>query len=113
MPRPSTGAVVEKTTARGTSYALRFTALGARQYVHLGYDADGWTRAKADDELVVVMAQVRRGTWRPPEPPPIVEVKAEPTFHEFASERHEARRRELAPNTVASREAMLSNHLLP
>lgn len=113
MARQATGAVVEKQTQRGTSYALRFRALGTRQFVHLGYDDEGWTRRRADDELVVVMAQVRRGAWRPPEPPPVVEVKADPTFHEFASEWLAARRGELRPATVAEYTWSLSNHLLP
>jgi integrase len=113
MARHATGAVVEKSTARGTSYALRFRAQGKRQFVHLGYAADGWNRARADDELMLAMAQVRRGTWRPPEPPPIVEVKTDPTFHEFASEWLAARRGELRPATVAEYTWSLSNHLLP
>ena len=43
MARASTGGVVEKTTSRGTSYALRFRALGKRQFVHVGHQADGVT----------------------------------------------------------------------
>src|SRR6218665_993499 len=86
VPRPSTGGVVEKTTARGTSFALRFRALGKRQFAHVGY-ADGWTRKRAEDELQNVLADVRRGIWRPPaEPESAAEPRRIPTFHEFASE---------------------------
>jgi integrase len=113
MARHPTGTVVEKTTTRGTSYAVRFRALGARQFVHLGYEADGWTRAKAEDELVVVMAQVRRGAWRPPEPAPVVEIKPDPTFHEFASEWLTSRKGELRPSSYADYEWQLACHLLP
>ena len=49
MPRRSTGGVVEKTTSRGTSYALRFRALGKRQFVHVGYAAEGWTRRRLEE----------------------------------------------------------------
>jgi hypothetical protein len=51
MPRPPTGAVVEKRTRRGTSYALRFTAYGERRYQTLGTTEEGWNRAHAEDEL--------------------------------------------------------------
>jgi integrase len=113
MARPVTGAVVEKSTTRGTSYALRFRALGARQFQHLGYEADGWTRSRAESELTVVMAQVRLGTWRPPDPAPVVAVKADPTFHEFASEWLHGRSAELAPATVDIYRWQLTHHLLP
>ena len=66
VPKASTGGVVEKTTSRGTSFALRFRALGERQFLHLGYASEGWTRARADEELRNVLADVRRGIWQPP-----------------------------------------------
>ena len=36
MARPATGEVLERSTKRGTVYALRFRALGQRQYLTLG-----------------------------------------------------------------------------
>jgi hypothetical protein len=66
MSKPATGAIVEKRTARGTTYALRFRAYGQRRYVTLGTAAGGWTRTRAEDELQNVLADVRRGIWRPP-----------------------------------------------
>ena len=97
MARASTGGVVEKTTSRGTSYALRFRALGKRQFVHVGHQADGVTRADADRELVYVLEQVRRGLWQPPvEVEPVAAPREIPTFHEFASEWFTAVRLEAA-----------------
>ncbi len=96
MARKATGQVIERDGKRGLSYALRFRAFGKRQFVTLGRVEDGWTLAKAEEELSNVLADVRRGIWRPPEPEPIVEQsRPEPTFHEFASEWLEARRGEI------------------
>ena len=64
MAKPATGAIVEKRTARGTSFALRFRAYGERRYVTLGATEDGWNRASAEEELQNVLADVRRGIWR-------------------------------------------------
>jgi integrase len=114
MARQSTGGVVEKETTRGTSYGVRFRALGKRQFVHLGYADDGWTRAKAEDELAYVLAQVRRGTWQPPTAPAAVELPPDdPTFHVFASEWFESRKGEWARNTIAVYGFELTVHLLP
>lgn len=65
MARKSTGGIVEKQTARGTSYGIRFRALGRRQFQHIGYAVDGATRADAERELGYVLEQVRRGEWQP------------------------------------------------
>ena len=121
MPRHSTGGVVEKTTKRGISYGLRFRALGKRQFVHVGYSHDGWTRKRAEEELENVLADVRRGIWQPPaEPEQAAEPRAVPTFHEFASEWFAAQKLEggrkgkgLSPAGAADLEWRLSVHLLP
>lgn len=113
MPRHATGSVVERTTARrGRSFALRFRALGSRQYLHLGYADEGWTSKRADAELRLVLAQVETGTWRPP-PPKGAEAPPEPTFHEFASDWLNGRRGTLRPTTILDYEWQLTNHLLP
>lgn len=110
MARPATGQVVERASARGTTYALRFRAYGKRQYVTL----DAATRQDAEVELQNVLADVRRGIWRPPTPAPVVERTEEPTFHEFASEWLAARQAEgLAAKTLVDLRWSLSNHLLP
>src|SRR4051812_10119771 len=111
MARKSTGGVVEKQTSRGLSYAIRFRALGRRQFVHVGYTADGTSRADAERELGYTLEQVRRGEWQPPaevEPPREV-----PTFHVFASEWLADRRGELRDTTVATYTWELTHHLLP
>jgi integrase len=56
---------------------------------------------------------VRRGLWRLPESPPVIEPEEEPTFHVFASERVERRRREVDYRTVEHWRRALTNHLLP
>src|SRR5436190_9946855 len=87
--RLSTGGVTEKDTGRGTSYGIRFRALGKRWFFMVGNSADGATRDDAERELTYVLEQVRRGEWRPPqeaEPPRQV-----PTFQLAASEWYEAR----------------------
>jgi hypothetical protein len=98
MAKPATAAIVEKRTTRGTSHALRFRAYGQRRYVRLGATEDGWDRARAQDELQNVLADVRRGIWRPPSPTRQVDVESDPTFHRFASEWFTAHRSEWAPN---------------
>jgi hypothetical protein len=114
MPRKSTGGIVEKPTTRGISFGLRFRALGRRQFVHLGYAADGWTRERAEQELTYTLAQVERGDWQPPTAAPVVEeALRDPGFHAFASEWFEAKRLEVRPNTIAAYENELSHHLLP
>ena len=121
MPRASTGGVVEKTTVRGTSFALRFRALGKRQFLHLGCTADGWTRRRADQELDNVLADVRRGIWQPPpDPQAAPEPREVPTFHEFASEWFAAQKLEggrngegLTPAGAADLQWRLCSHLLP
>ena len=110
MARTATGQVLERDGKRGRTYALRFRAYGRRQYVTLGSAEDGWTGRKAEFELENVLADVRRGIWRPPEPEPVVEPKAEPTFHEFASEWLMEREPELAPKTRQRYRWELSNH---
>src|SRR4051794_3456896 len=100
MARTATGQVVERQSKRGTTYALRFRAYGSREYVTLGCSADGWSRRKAETELENVLADVRRGLWQSDRPERVEAPARVPTFHEFASEWFEARRREVRPNTV-------------
>ena len=114
MPRSSIGQIVELDREGGRTFALRFRAYGKRRYITLGTAEEGWTRAKAEEELANVLADVRRGIWKPPRPAPTVQEKQEPTFHEFASEWFKGMRLEgLRPNTLANYEWQLSNHLLP
>jgi integrase len=98
MARPPTGSVVERPGKKGVTYALRFRAYGQRRYVTL----EVATRAKAQEELENVLADVRRGIWRPPADP--IEARPEeahePTLHRYASEWVERRRHEVDERTV-------------
>jgi integrase len=120
MPRPATGQVIVDERRRSATFGLRFRAYGRREYLTLGTAEEGWTKAKAQIELQNVLADVRRGIWRPP----IVEIvqapRAMPTFHEFASEWFERQKVEggrqgkgLVGKSRHDLEWRLSNHLLP
>jgi integrase len=113
MARPATGQVVVDKRRRSPTFAIRFRAYGRREYVTLGTAAEGWTRAKAETELQNVLADVRRGLWRPPQPEPAPEVDRDETFHEFASRWFEATKDEWRPKTRLDYAWQLSNHLLP
>src|SRR5436305_12227026 len=99
MARKATGQVVERRREQGTTYGLRFRAYGERHYLTLGTDAEGWDRRRGEEELENVLADVRRGIWRPPERAE-PELRREPTFHEFASEWLAAYAPGLAQGTV-------------
>lgn len=113
MARPATGTVVEKRTARGTSYGIRFRAHGKRRFQHVGYSSEGCTRRHAETELSNVLADVRRGQWSPPSsttPEPLTET---PTFHVFATEWLAGRKvAGLKPRTIEYLEWALTEHLL-
>lgn len=113
MARPATGQVVESRGKRDTVYALRFRAYGQRRYVTLGGASEGWNRQKAEQELANILADVRRGIWKPPVAETVEAPKEEPTFHQFASEWLEQRRPELGPRTYEDYKWSLSYHLLP
>lgn len=113
MARAATGQVLDRKGKRGRTFALRFRACGQRQYVTLGTADEGWTRADAEKELANVLADVRRGIWRPPAPIEVVQATEEPTFHVYASEWVERRRYEVAERTVEHWRWLLSSHLLP
>jgi hypothetical protein len=93
--RPSTGQIIER-------------AYGKRHYV----TASATTHQEAEVELQNILADVRRGIWRPttatePEAP-----KTEPTFHVLASEWLDRRRHEVDERTVEHWRWALSGHLL-
>jgi len=115
MARPSTGQVLERKRGRDIAYAIRFRAYGQRRYLTLGRRSEGWTRRAAETELANVLADVRRGIWQPPAPDPEPDApRVEPTFHEFASDWYERRKREgLRDRTLGYLEWALTVHLLP
>jgi integrase len=110
MARPATGSVVEDHRGDVVRYGLRFRAYGKRQFVSLG----AVTLKQAEEELENVLADVRRGIWRAPEPAPAApEAVEEPTLHVLASEWVARRRHEVDARTVEHWTWALSNHLLP
>jgi integrase len=114
MARKATGQVLERDVKRGRVFALRFYAYGRRQYVTLGTVEEGWTRPRAEDELTLVLAQVRRGSWRPPEQVTTAAPPEVPTFHAFASEWLAGREAAgLRPRTIEYLRWALVEHLLP
>lgn len=115
MARKATGQVKEIPNRDGTiSYAIRFRAYGKRPQRTLGRSDEGYTRRQAEIELQNVLADVRRGIWRPEEPVPVPEAPSEaPTFHEFSTEWLTLREPEVSEKTVAGYRWALELHLLP
>jgi integrase len=113
MARQATGQVIERKGKQGITYAARVRAYGQRHYISLGYSWEGATRGQAETELQNILADIRRGTWQPPQPDPAPAVPDDPTFHEFASQWFESRRGEVSPRTVDDYRWALSRHLLP
>jgi integrase len=113
MARETTGQVVERKGKRGITYAARVRAYGERHYLTLGYSWDGYTQRRAGTELQNILADIRRGTWKPPQPTPPPTPATDPTFHEFASQWLDGLRHELAPRTIEDYELGLTHHLLP
>ncbi len=94
------------------TYSLRFRVNGKRRSITLGTDADGWNDRRAERKLEDVLAEIRVGLWRPPQPPEAVDER-EITFHEFASRWWVARKEELRHKTQLDYEWQLRKHLLP
>jgi integrase len=113
MPRPATGQIVEDTRGRSTTFGLRFRAYGNREFVTLGTAEEGWTWEKADTELQNILADVRRGIWKPAEPKAAPVVEEDPLFHAFASFWFETSKEEWSEKTRLDYQWQLSHHLLP
>jgi integrase len=112
--RRATGSIVTYDGVRDTTYAARFTAYGKRRHVTLGSASEGWSRARAEDELQNILADVRRGRWAPPvSKPEVNEPAEEQTFREFATDWFDQIRRELRPSTATAYRWHLIDHLLP
>jgi integrase len=113
MARESTGQVLERKGKRGTTYAARVRANSERHYLTLGHAWTGYTRRQAETELQNILADIRRGTWKPPQPQLMAAPAEDPTFHEFASQWFETHRHEVAPRSVEDYRWGLTRHLLP
>lgn len=66
MPRKASGQLIVRRGKRDASYGARVPCGGRRHYVTLGYASAGMTEAHARLELENLLADVRRGIWRPP-----------------------------------------------
>jgi integrase len=66
MAARSKGRVLERNWKSGRGYALRFRAYGEREYLTLGFERDGWSYKRAEEELENILADVRRGIWVSP-----------------------------------------------
>jgi Phage integrase, N-terminal SAM-like domain len=111
MARPTTGSVTEHVGRDGRTYrSLRFTAYNKRRRVPLGpVSAD-----EAERALSHAIADVERGTWRPPEVDDTPrEAEPVPSFHEFAEEWWTLTKAQLAPSTQADYWWRLTVHLVP
>lgn len=103
MARPRSGNLRVTRTARGDSYAARFTLHGREHFEFIGGEWDGWTEAQARAQMAVTMRQVNNGEWMPPArrsaaaPAAIAE---EPTFQVLASLWLDRQRRRVADKTA-------------
>lgn len=112
------GEVMVREWKSGRGYALRFCAYGERQYVTLGFEREGWNRARAEEELQNVLADVRRGLWVPPRKRGKRRGGGEgergevPLFGAFASDLVAAREGQVAEKTT-KHEKWALGHVLP
>jgi integrase len=114
MGRRPAGQVLRRESARGITWALRFQAYGARRYLTLGPERDGWNRERAGEELANVLADVRRGIWTPPVRLRFSDRAPEcPDFHRFASGWLAGRKGEISDHGHAYYGWALQYHLLP
>lgn len=110
MARRANGTVIPP-KGRRRSWAIRFPAYDDRHFLTLGRPEEGWNRKRAEDELAVVMRDVRLGTWQPPVPVAPPEVRPNQTFAELAEEWFEGASEEWRPRTRETCRCRLS-HLL-
>lgn len=112
------GEVIERDWKRGRGFALRFRAYGERRYLTLGFEADGWTWDKADEELQNILADIRRGIWVPPQKRKArrgggaEETEHLPLFGPFATDLVAKRKGQVSESTTEGEEWALG-HLMP
>jgi integrase len=112
------GEVLVRNWKSGRGYALRFSAYGEREYLTLGFERDGWTYERAEEELENILADVRRGIWVSPKKKKrrtdgeAEEEAAKTIFGPFASRLVASRKGQVSDNHLAFMEWALG-HLLP
>ncbi|MBI4898743.1 MAG: tyrosine-type recombinase/integrase [Actinobacteria bacterium] len=97
--RKPTGQVVEIDGKRGRTFAIRFRSYGKRHYFTLGTVAEGWSRDRAQAELDNVLADIRRGIWREPDPASDLQPRM-PMFGDYADAWLAMRAPELRESTI-------------
>lgn len=122
MAARSKGRVLERNWKNGRGYALRFWAYGEREYLTLGFEGDGWTYKRAEEELENILADVRRGIWvSPKKKKPRADAEDEgeaddgsatTIFGPFGRQLVASRRGQVSDNHIAFLEWALG-HLLP
>jgi integrase len=115
MPRPATGQILEPGKGGRKTWALRVPYKGERVYVHLGTEAEGWHRERAEQARRDTMDAIRLGVWEPPQKEPAAgaESGGEQTFLSFASEWFDKERHGWADRTVKDYKDTLELHVLP
>jgi len=131
MPRNPTGSVRARKLADGTrAFQLRFRAYGAREAITLHEQpgcgcgcGGGWDETGARNELGNVLALVRVGMWKRPEPPPALadpnEPSGVPTFAAYSQVWLQAKidgvygDKPISENTASDYRWRLRCHLLP
>lgn len=111
MARRATGTIVPP-KGRRQNWAIRFWAYGERHFLSLGRPEDGWNRQRAEDELATILADVRRGIWRP-WAPSSTSPQPVPPFGEFAEEWFDGVSMEWRERTRVDCRWRLDSHLLP
>lgn len=118
MAARSKGRALERNWKSGRGYALRFWAYGEREYLTLGFERDGWTYQRAEEELENILADVRRGIWVSPKKKKrradvaADDEAAKTIFGPFARRLVASRKGQVSDNHLAFMEWALG-HLLP
>ncbi len=127
MSRQATGQIDTTTLSDGTrGFQLRFHVYGRRERLTLHERRDcecgcggGWNERTAAVELQNVLARVKAGVWRKPDPQPALASRGVPTFHEYTSAWLQAKidatigDRPIDASTESDYRWRLSKHLLP
>src|SRR4051794_29583137 len=85
--KPRTGQLDIRDTGRGKVFAARIRFNGERIRVRFGGEWEGWSEARATQELDYIVQQIERGEWIPPadEQPTQTQRRDVTTFRVFAS----------------------------
>ncbi|MBA3866402.1 MAG: phage integrase SAM-like domain-containing protein [Solirubrobacterales bacterium] len=111
MPRQATGYIEARPWKDGKtiSWRLHVSADGRSHKLTLGTNHEGWNEVRAEVAREEILAQIRRGTWTPPEVEAAQRERAasaaaeaekpQETIHVTLSRWWQGKKREVAPNT--------------